>query len=72
MNIYGIGRDPDFFDEPEVFNPERYMLTENGTKPGVDASEYRANLHFGAGRVCIPCCMAHTPLLTAPAENLPW
>lgn len=42
---------PDIFEEPEVFRPERYLLTEHGTKPGVDSRDFRATLPFGSGRV---------------------
>jgi hypothetical protein len=41
----------DFFENVDQFIPERYILTEHGTKPGVDASDFRASLAFGAGRV---------------------
>ena len=41
----------DLFDKPEVFNPDRYLLTEHGTIPGVDDQHFRSNLVFGAGRV---------------------
>jgi hypothetical protein len=44
---------PELYDNPDVFNPERYLLTENGTKPGVDGSDLRPNLAFGCGRVNI-------------------
>jgi hypothetical protein len=39
------------FDDPETFRPERYLLTEYGTKPGYDDRDFRNNLPFGCGRV---------------------
>ncbi|KAJ7763169.1 cytochrome P450 [Mycena maculata] len=50
INAWGIFHDPALFDSPEDFIPDRYLLTENGTKPGVDGSHLRSTLAFGAGR----------------------
>jgi len=52
MNTWGINHDPDVFDKPETFNPDRYLRSEYGTKPGVDETNFRHTLIFGAGRVC--------------------
>ncbi len=41
----------DAFENPEVFDPGRYLITEHGTKPGVDDRCYRSTLAFGSGRV---------------------
>ncbi|CAL1701790.1 unnamed protein product [Somion occarium] len=54
MNYYGIYHDPKLFDRPESFYPERYLLSEFGTKPGVDATGFRYDLHFGSGRRICP------------------
>ncbi|KAJ7312242.1 cytochrome P450, partial [Mycena albidolilacea] len=50
----GIFHDPALFDNPEDFIPERYLLSENGTKPGVDGSDLRPTLSFGFGRRICP------------------
>jgi cytochrome P450 len=42
------------YDDPENFLPERYLLTENGTKPGVDGGDLRSTFPFGFGRVSSP------------------
>ncbi|KAJ7729426.1 cytochrome P450 [Mycena olivaceomarginata] len=47
VNVWGIFHDPDLYDDPENFIPDRYLLTENGTKPGVDDRGMRPNLEFG-------------------------
>ncbi|KAJ9379712.1 hypothetical protein DTO063F5_7083 [Paecilomyces variotii] len=54
MNTYGIYHDPEFYDEPEKFGPERFIKTEFGTKEDVNATGYRNNLAFGAGRRICP------------------
>ncbi|KAL0563350.1 hypothetical protein V5O48_018719, partial [Marasmius crinis-equi] len=54
VNIWGIYHDPDIYNDPETFNPERYLQTENGTRPGVDGSDLRPNLQFGCGRRICP------------------
>lgn len=41
----------ELYDDPENFIPDRYLLTENGTKPGVDGSDLRPTYAFGVGRV---------------------
>ncbi|KAJ7844919.1 cytochrome P450 [Mycena olivaceomarginata] len=53
VNVWGIFHDPALFNDPENFIPERYILTENGTKPGTDGSNLKPTLPFGFGhRVC--------------------
>lgn len=54
MNYYGIYHDPDLFDLPERFIPERFLTSEFGTKQGVDATGLRHDLHFGSGRRICP------------------
>ncbi|KAJ7612206.1 cytochrome P450 [Roridomyces roridus] len=53
-NAWGMLHDPALFEDPEDFRPERYLLTENGTKPGVDASDMRGLFAFGVGRRSCP------------------
>jgi cytochrome P450 len=54
MNIWGMYHHPDYFDEPEIFKPERYLNNQHGTKEGVNTTGFRDNLPFGAGRRICP------------------
>ena len=51
--IGAINRHEDYYENPHIFDPERYLHSEFGTKPGVDTSAFRNDLVFGAGRVCL-------------------
>jgi cytochrome P450 len=39
------------FDDPESFLPDRFLKSEFGTKPGVDATAFKHSIPFGFGRV---------------------
>lgn len=45
--------DPEVYDEPDAFKPERFLTSEFGTKPGADLAGRRNDLHFGGGRVSV-------------------
>ncbi|ESK83420.1 cytochrome p450 [Moniliophthora roreri MCA 2997] len=53
-SIYGIYHNPQHYDDPESFNPERYVANEHGVKEGVDTSIFRDNVMFGFGRRICP------------------
>ncbi|KAJ7637643.1 cytochrome P450 [Mycena polygramma] len=72
VNLWGIFHDPELYEDPEKFFPERYLMTENGTKPGVDASALRPNLPFGHGRrICPGIHLAETSI-NINVMNLLW
>ncbi|KAJ7810305.1 cytochrome P450 [Mycena olivaceomarginata] len=50
VNIYGMFHDPQAYEDPEIFNPDRYLLSEFGTKENVDDTGRRHDLHYGGGR----------------------
>ncbi|KAJ6598386.1 cytochrome P450 [Mycena vulgaris] len=53
LNTYALFHDPEIFEHPEVFNPDRFLNTEHGTRPGMD-TDFRDNLLFGGGRRICP------------------
>ncbi|KAJ6487800.1 cytochrome P450 [Mycena sanguinolenta] len=53
LNMYSMYHDPDIFEEPEVFNPDRFMKSAHGTRPDMD-TDFRDNFSFGAGRRMCP------------------
>ncbi|KAF7369234.1 putative cytochrome P450 [Mycena venus] len=65
-------RTSDLFDDPENFVPERYLLTENGTKPGVDGSDLRPTFVFGAGRRICPGLHVAQHTINLNVMNLLW
>ncbi|KAJ7312237.1 cytochrome P450 [Mycena albidolilacea] len=60
------------FDNPEDFIPERYPLSENGTKPGVDGSDLRPTFYFGFGRRICPGMYLAQNSINLNAMNLLW
>ncbi|KAJ7607184.1 hypothetical protein FB45DRAFT_1135693 [Roridomyces roridus] len=62
----------DLFDDPQNFIPERFLLSENGTKPGVDGSDLRHNLPFGVGHRICPGIHLAQHSINFNAVNLIW
>ncbi|KAJ7312979.1 cytochrome P450 [Mycena albidolilacea] len=72
VNAWGIFHDPELYDDPENFIPDRYLLTENGTKPGVDGSDLRPTYAFGVGRRICPGIHLAQNSININAMNLVW
>ncbi|KAF9269294.1 cytochrome P450 [Marasmius fiardii PR-910] len=72
VNIYGIFHSTEYFEDPETFNPDRFLLNEYGTKPGVDTTNFRSNFQFGCGRrICPGSDLANNSLMLN-TMNLLW
>ncbi|KAJ7767964.1 cytochrome P450 [Mycena maculata] len=72
VNAWGILHDPALYDNPEDFIPDRYLLTENGTKPGVEGNDLRQNFVFGVGRRICPGIHLGQNSVNLNAMNLIW
>ncbi|KAI0403797.1 cytochrome P450 [Xylaria palmicola] len=71
MNIWGINHDPEAFDNPEVFDPSRFLRHPSGFRagPSGDSNHSRPLWTFGAGRrVCLGQNTAHRSLLLTAAK----
>ncbi|KAJ7898660.1 cytochrome P450 [Mycena olivaceomarginata] len=71
-NIWGIFHDPALYDNPEDFLPERYLLSENGTKLGVDGSDLKPTFPFGFGRRICPGMYLAQNSINLNVMNLLW
>ncbi|KAF7324639.1 Cytochrome P450 [Mycena kentingensis (nom. inval.)] len=71
LNIHGIFHDPDVFENPHLFNPDRFLKSEHGTLPGMDA-DFRENLAFGAGRRVCPGQWIARSTVKLAAMRLVW
>ncbi|KAG8951541.1 hypothetical protein FRC03_012493 [Tulasnella sp. 419] len=78
MNTWAMFHDPDLYDQPDVFDPSRFIRSPYGTKEGVEktiseeALKRLETMAFGAGsRKCVgmPIAIEATTLITA---NLFW
>ncbi|KAJ7359900.1 cytochrome P450, partial [Mycena albidolilacea] len=72
VNMWGIFHDPALYDNPGDFVPERYLLSENGTKPGVDGSHLKPTFSFGFGRRICPGMYLAQNSINLNAMNLLW
>ncbi|KAF8805683.1 putative cytochrome P450 monooxygenase [Phlegmacium glaucopus] len=72
MNTWSIMHDPDLFEDPETFRPERFFDNTYGTKPGVDTTSFRDNFAFGAGRRICPGERMGRRTTALNAMNLVW
>ncbi|ETW76168.1 cytochrome P450 monooxygenase 34, partial [Heterobasidion irregulare TC 32-1] len=72
INQWAMFHDPDAYDNPDEFIPERFLASEFGTKSGADNGGRRHDLHFGGGRrICVGMNLANNSLMLN-AMNLLW
>lgn len=50
LNQWTIQQDPEFYDEPELYKPERFIEDEFGAKKGISQVGRKTLYTFGAGR----------------------
>ncbi|EIM80810.1 cytochrome P450 [Stereum hirsutum FP-91666 SS1] len=71
INQYGILHDPEAYDEPDKFKPERFLSSPVGVKPGVDEAG-REDLNFGGGRRVCPGKILAKNSLAINTMNFVW
>ncbi|KAK7692525.1 hypothetical protein QCA50_004155 [Cerrena zonata] len=73
MNIWGIGRDPELYEDPDRFWPERFVNSEFGTKPGADTTGCRETpFSFGSGRRICPGVHLASNSIAINVMNVLW
>ncbi|CAE7136164.1 unnamed protein product [Rhizoctonia solani] len=72
VNNWGMLHDPNVYERPEDFWPDRWLLNEFGAKPGVDYSDWLKNIWFGSGRRFCPGFHLATNSLRINTMNLVW
>jgi cytochrome P450 len=64
-NTWGISHDPDVYERPEDFWPDRWLLHDSKAKPEVDDTDVRNHTWFGSGRrFCPGVHLAHNSLVS--------
>lgn len=72
VNNWGMFHDPDVHEHPQDFWPDRWILDEFGTIPGVDNTDRRNTVWFGSGRRLCPGINLATNNLLVNTMNLIW
>ncbi|THH17464.1 hypothetical protein EW146_g3349 [Bondarzewia mesenterica] len=72
VNQYGILHDPEDYDNPDTFDPDRFLRSEFGTKPDADNAGRGNDTHFGGGRrICVGMNLANMSMM-ATTMNFLW
>ncbi|KAF8608239.1 cytochrome P450 [Ceratobasidium sp. AG-I] len=72
VNNWGMFHDPEVYERPDDFWPDRFLLNEFGTKAGIDNSDRRSNMAFGSGRRFCPGVHLANNSLMLNTMNLIW
>ncbi|KAK7924227.1 hypothetical protein PG985_006281 [Apiospora marii] len=76
QNSWAIERDPELYDDPDAFDPERYLGNAFGVKPGVEArcraEGRKPNYAFGGGRRQCPGDVFAVTSVLVVAAKLVW
>lgn len=76
QNSWAIERDPELYDDPDAFDPERYLGNAYGVKPGVEAQcraeGRKPNYAFGSSRRQCPGDVFAVTSVLVVAAKLVW
>lgn len=71
VNQWAMLHDPDAYEDPDTFRPERFMSSKFGTKDGVSDEGRREDLHFGGGRrICAGINTANDTMLRESSQSV--
>ncbi|KAL8290641.1 hypothetical protein RQP46_002899 [Phenoliferia psychrophenolica] len=70
-NLWSIMHDPDCFDQPDEFIPERFLENKFGLKKGASEDGWRSTMPFGVGRrICVGLVVAEQSRKAVAAKVL--
>lgn len=72
MNTWGICHNEEYFDNPDSFDPERFLRSEFGIKSGADPTGFRNDFAFGAGRRFCPGSLLASNSIALNAMSMIW
>lgn len=64
-NTWAVLHDPKSYDEPDLFNPDRFMKNKFGIRDDIAPDDWRNTFPFGGGRrICLGSSLAEASLNT--------